>query len=150
MTARMRAAGWKIWRIGDPMTEHDANILKLSQWWRRAQRGGFGYAQVWSATKPLPQRLYGKQLRSAFIWALVLPALVIIAAVLAREPWILLLIPASYAVQLVRIAIRSHREVRWTRAALLLLAKVPETIGALQFTLAGTKRRVPEYKSNGR
>lgn len=150
MTARMRAAGWKIWRIDARMTEHDAKILKLGQWWRRAQRGGFGYAQVWAATKPLPERLYGKQLRSAFAWAIMLPVLVIIIALLFKQPWVLLVIPVSYAVQLGRIAARSKAEGRWTRAALLLLAKIPETIGALQFTLSGTKRRVPEYKSNGR
>jgi glycosyltransferase involved in cell wall biosynthesis len=149
MAARMRAAGWKIWRIDAPMTEHDAKILKLSQWWRRAQRGGFGYAQVWSATKPLRHRLYGKQLRSGFAWTLALPAVVIIVAVLAGQAWILLAVPAIYALQFFRIASRSHAEGRWTRAALLLLAKIPETVGALQFTLSGTKRRVPEYKSNG-
>jgi GT2 family glycosyltransferase len=149
MAARMRAAGWKIWRIDARMTEHDANILTLAQWWRRAQRSGFGYAQVWYATKPLPRRLYGKQLRSAVTWALALPAVVIIAAVLARLPLILLVIPASYAAQFGRIASRSHGKARWTRAALLLLGKVPETIGALRFTLGGAKRSVPEYKSNG-
>jgi len=148
MTARMRAAGWKIWRIDASMTEHDAKILQLRQWWRRAQRGGFGYAQVWSATKPLPRRLYGKQLRSAFTWTLALPAAVIVVAVLTGRPWILLVIPVSYALQFFRIGSRSHAEGRWTRAALLLLAKIPETIGALQFTLSGTTRRVPEYKSN--
>ena len=149
MAARMRAAGWKIWRIDAPMTQHDAKILKLSQWWRRAQRGGFGYAQVWSATKPLSHRLYGKQLRSALTWTLALPAIVVIVAVLTGQAWILLAIPASYALQFFRIGSRSHAEGKWTRAALLLLAKIPETIGALQFTLTGTKRRVPEYKSNG-
>ena len=73
MTARMRAAGWKIWRIDAPMTEHDAKILTLRQWWQRTQRGGYGYAQAWEATKGLPQRLYGRNLRSAFVWAVALP-----------------------------------------------------------------------------
>lgn len=149
MAARMRAAGWKIWRIDARMTEHDANMLTLGQWWRRAQRGGFGYAQVWSATKPLPRRLYGRQLCSAIIWALALPAAVIIAAILAEQPLVLLVIPAIYALQLGRIASQSHEGARWTRAALTLLAKVPETIGALRFTLGGAARNVPEYKTNG-
>ena len=51
MTARMRAAGWKIWRIDAPMTEHDAKILTLRQWWQRTQRGGYGFAQAWQATR---------------------------------------------------------------------------------------------------
>ena len=40
MTARMRAAGWEIWRIDAAMTEHDARIRTFRQWWRRTQRGG--------------------------------------------------------------------------------------------------------------
>src|SRR4029079_540202 len=77
MTARMRAAGWKIWRMDVPMTEHDARILSLWQWWRRTQRGGYGYAQAWEATRGLPQRLYGRNLRSAVLWALVIPVSIV-------------------------------------------------------------------------
>lgn len=147
MTARMRAAGWRIWRLDAPMTEHDARILSFGQWWRRTQRGGFGYAQVWSATRTLPQRLYGRQLRSAFAWAVMLPFLLILGAILARQPIILLLIPTAYAVQLLRIALRSAGDGRLTRAALILAAKIPEAIGAARFFLGGGPSRVAEYKA---
>ncbi|MEO8455038.1 MAG: glycosyltransferase [Sphingomicrobium sp.] len=147
MTARMRAAGWRIWRIDVPMTEHDANIHSLRQWWRRTQRGGFGYAQVWSATKALPQRLYGRQLGSAFTWAIAVPLLIVIAAILLREPLILLLLPLAYALQLVRIARNCRAPAKLTKAALILVAKIPEAIGAVRFLLASGARRVPEYKS---
>jgi cellulose synthase/poly-beta-1,6-N-acetylglucosamine synthase-like glycosyltransferase len=133
MTARMRAAGWQIWRIDAPMTEHDARILSLSQWWRRTQRGGFGYAQVWSATKVLPRRLYARQLRGAFAWTIVLPIVVIVAAITGRQPLILVLMPLPYALQLTRIARRSGGWGKWTRAALILFAKIPETIGAAPY-----------------
>jgi glycosyltransferase involved in cell wall biosynthesis len=147
MTARMRAAGWEIWRIDALMTEHDARIHTLGQWWRRTQRGGFGYAQVWTATKGLPQRLYAKQLRSAAFWAFLVPAVIIIAAIVLKQPLLLLLLPLVYAVQLVRIAAKSKPEARWTRAALILLAKFPEAIGAARFLLSGGDRHMPEYKS---
>lgn len=147
MTARMRAAGWRIWRIDVPMTEHDANMRSLKQWWRRTQRGGFGYAQVWTATKASPQRLYGRQLRSAFTWAFAVPVLIVLAAILLREPLIILLLPMAYAFQLVRIARDGSAPARLTKAALILLAKIPEAIGAARFLIAGGGRRVPEYKS---
>ena len=146
MSARMRDAGWQIWRIDAPMTEHDARILTLAQWWRRTQRGGFGYAQVWQATKSLPQRLYGRQLRSAALWAAALPLAVLVIAIAARQPLILTAIPIAYALQLARIAARSRGPARWTRAALILLAKVPETIGAARYLMAGGSRTVPESK----
>jgi cellulose synthase/poly-beta-1,6-N-acetylglucosamine synthase-like glycosyltransferase len=147
MTARMRAAGWRIWRIDAPMTEHEANIRSLRQWWLRTQRGGFGYAQVWSATKDLPQRLYERQLRSAFVWAIALPLLIVLAAIVVRAPLILLLIPAAYALQLLRIARKCRGQGKLTKAALILLAKIPEAIGAARFLIAGRSRGVAEYKS---
>jgi cellulose synthase/poly-beta-1,6-N-acetylglucosamine synthase-like glycosyltransferase len=147
MTARMRAIGWKVWRIDVPMTEHDARIYSFGQWWRRSQRGGFGYAQVWSATASLPRRLYGRQLLSALAWAVMIPTLCLLAAIIARQPLILLLLPLLYALQVARIAHASPAERdRWTRAALILLAKIPETIGAARFVLGGGRRQVPEYK----
>jgi len=147
MTARMRAAGWQIWRIDTPMTEHDARIHTLAQWWRRTQRGGFGYAQVWTATKRLPQRLYARQLRSAAFWAFIVPAVIIIAAIVLNQLAVLVLLPLVYAVQLVRIATHSTPEGGWARAALILLAKFPEAIGAARFLLSGGNRHMPEYKS---
>lgn len=148
MTARMRAAGWKVWRIDVPMSEHDAKLHSFGQWWRRTQRGGFGYAQVWSATANLPERLYGRQLLSALIWAVMIPALCLLAAIVTRQPLALLLLPLLYGVQLARIGYRTPPGPgRWATAALTLLAKIPETIGAARFALGGGRRQVPEYKS---
>ena len=144
MTSRMRAAGWKIWRINSPMTEHDARMVSLGQWWRRAQRGGYGYAQVWSVTGRLPKRLYERQLSSAIFWAIVLPAATLFAAIVLNWPILLLALPALYGLQLIRIA-REHQGNRWTRAALTLLAKVPESLGAARFLLTQHKN-VPDYK----
>jgi hypothetical protein len=148
MTARMQAAGWKIWRIDVPMTEHDARIHSFDQWWRRTQRGGFGYAQVWLATANLPERLYGRQLMSALVWAVMIPGLCLLVAIVSRQPPVLLLLPLLYGVQLARIAYRTPTGPgRWATAALTLLAKIPETIGAARFVLGGGRRQVPEYKS---
>jgi GT2 family glycosyltransferase len=149
MTARMRAAGWKIWRIDAPMTEHDARILTFRQWWRRTQRGGFGYAQVWQATKSLPQPLYGRQLRSAVMWTIALPVVVVLFAIAAKQPLILLALPIAYALQLARIAAGWRGPAKWTRASLILFAKIPEAIGAARYVLTSGKRHVPEYKAIG-
>jgi cellulose synthase/poly-beta-1,6-N-acetylglucosamine synthase-like glycosyltransferase len=151
MTARMRAAGWKIWRIDTPMTEHDAKILTLRQWWNRTQRGGYGYAQAWEATKGLPQRLYARNLRSALVWAVAIPFSVLVATIAVGTPWALLALPLLYGLQVVRIAARSARprRIRWIAAAMLLLAKLPEAIGACRYLIAGRDHTVPEYKLNG-
>lgn len=147
MSARMRAASWQIWRIDALMTEHDAKILSLRQWWRRTQRGGFGYAQVWQATRSLPERLYGRQLRSALLWAIMLPLSVVLVAAFTKRPLILIIVPLAYTLQVARIAARARGPARWTRATLTLLAKIPESLGAARYILTSGARSVPEYKA---
>jgi hypothetical protein len=151
MTARMRAAGWEVWRIDAQMTEHDARMTSLSQWWRRSQRGGFGYAQVWTTTKTLPHRLYGRNLRSAFTWAFAIPLLVVFVAALSRQPLALALLPVMYGIQVLRNLRQSNgpAQMRWAKALFVLLAKFPEAIGASRFFLTGGARTVPDYKAHG-
>ena len=46
MCARIRALGYVILHVDHPMTQHDINITRFSQYWRRAIRTGYGYAEV--------------------------------------------------------------------------------------------------------
>lgn len=148
MTTRLRAAGWEIWRIDAPMTIHDARIHRFGQWWTRSVRGGYGYAEVWSTTGQLPRRVFDAQLRRAFFWAFGLPLIILVAALVAREPPVLLAIPAIYAAQILRIAARRGLSFRSLQsAAMILLAKLPESIGALNYFLGQKSSRLADYKS---
>ena len=42
---RMRALGWKIWRLDYEMTLHDASITQFKQWWKRMMRSGYAVAE---------------------------------------------------------------------------------------------------------
>lgn len=149
MCARLRAAGWDIWRIDAPMSEHDANIHRFGQWWRRAKRGGFGYAQVWRATRALPHRLYGRELARAFLWAVFLPLLIVGVSIVTGAAWVLLLLPLVYALQVVRIAARDGLASRrsWHFGLLMMLGKFAEAIGAATYFASGPARRSFDYKS---
>ncbi|NUT01580.1 MAG: glycosyltransferase [Sphingomonas sp.] len=148
MTSRMRAAGWEIWRLDAPMTEHDARILRFGQWWTRMIRGGFGYAEVWSTTGKLPRRVIGKQLRSAFTWAVAIPLLILLAAMEISEARLLFLIPLAFALQIARIAARRGFSLHaWQSAMLLVTAKIPEAIGALSYFLGRKADRLVDYKA---
>jgi glycosyltransferase involved in cell wall biosynthesis len=46
MCRRLRAAGWEILHSGRPMTGHDLAMTKWAQYWQRARRTGYGYAEV--------------------------------------------------------------------------------------------------------
>ena len=148
MTTRLRAAGWEIWRIDAPMTIHDARIHRFGQWWTRSVRGGYGYAEVWSTTGQLPRRVFDAQLRRAFFWTLGLPLVVMVVALIVREPLLLLALPAIYGAQIVRIAVRRGLSFRSVQsAAMILLAKLPESIGALSYFLGQKSNRLADYKS---
>ncbi|BBH45959.1 hypothetical protein KU43P_24360 [Pseudomonas sp. KU43P] len=45
LCVRLRARGWKIWRLDAEMTLHDAAMTRFSQWWRRCIRGGYAFAE---------------------------------------------------------------------------------------------------------
>ena len=148
MTTRLRAAGWEIWRIDAPMTVHDARIHRFGQWWTRSVRGGYGYAEVWSTTGQLPRRVFDAQLRRAFFWTLGLPLVVMVVALIVREPLLLLALPAIYGAQILRIAVRRGLSLRSAQsAAMILLAKLPESIGALSYFLGQKSNRLADYKS---
>lgn len=46
MCRRMRGRGWKILHVDLPMTGHDLAMTRCRQYWRRAVRTGYAYAEV--------------------------------------------------------------------------------------------------------
>ena len=140
--ARLRANGWQIWRLDAPMTEHDAAIHNAGQWMRRAMRSGFGYAQVRKSTG-----LYDRELKSALGWAVAVPLLALLIAVLAGDARVLLLIPAAYLVQVVRIAARGGLTAyAWKYALLVMGAKAGEAIGIFRYLFAARSTQAFQYK----
>lgn len=148
LCVRLRAAGWRIWRMADEMTLHDAAMLNFGQWWRRTLRGGYAFAQGSSLHGAAPERHWVRESRSAWIWGLVIP-LIAIAAVAGWGLWGLLLL-AIYPLQIVRLALRGEKSRRnWRRAGFLVLGKFAEMFGQLKFLAhhhAGSQPRLIEYK----
>ncbi|CAN0140232.1 unnamed protein product, partial [Chrysoparadoxa australica] len=77
MCVRLRAEGWRIWRIDAEMTMHDANITSFSQWWKRSVRAGYAYAQGASIHGAPPERHWIAESRRAVLWAGVLRLLIL-------------------------------------------------------------------------
>jgi hypothetical protein len=149
LCVRLRASGWRVWRLDADMTLHDANITKFSQWWRRAHRAGFAYAQGVAMHGAPPERHRVWETRRAWAWGLWLP-IGSLAATLAVRPWgwvVWLIYPA----QMLRQTIRNHGPLK-DRAQLALfqvLARFPEACGQLQFLrdkMLGRRSRLIEYK----
>jgi hypothetical protein len=142
---RLRGAGWQIWRLDAAMTVHDANMHYFGQWWKRAIRSGFGYAQVYNKTKAsLGDQLYRREVSSALFWTIGIISAAVICG-MAFGPVGLAFAPVIWAVQMARLA---HREGA-VKGFHLLIGKIAEMQGVLRFFLghlSGRKQGAIFYK----
>lgn len=149
---RLRGLGWKVWRLDQDMTLHDADMTRFRQWWLRGVRSGFGYAQVWNTTRATGRPLYQREIGRAFLWAGLIP-LASIGAVAVFPPALLAPL-AVYGLQIVRLAVRSGIGSRnsWERSFFLTFSKFPELVGVARFGWRAWRGRTGaliEYKAAG-
>ncbi len=145
---RLREKGWRVMRLDQEMTRHDANIERLSQWWKRALRAGHAYAEVSYKHRTSPNRIWAGETRRALIWAALAPAAFAGAFIIHPALLLLLLI---YPMQVARLALRrGGAPFEWADASLLTLGKFAEALGVLKFhinRMTGAQARLIEYKS---
>lgn len=149
LCVRLRQAGWRIWRLDEEMTVHDAAMYRFKQWWRRMQRGGYAFAQGAHLHGASAQRHGITQSRRAWIWGLCIPVCVVAASALLGYAALALLL--VYPLQVSRVALRGTRSTRdnWLRALAVVLAKFPEVLGQMTFVMHNLGRvqtRLIEYK----
>jgi GT2 family glycosyltransferase len=149
MCFRLRQAGWRIWRLHDPMALHDAAMYRFGQWWTRAVRGGYAFALGASLHGASPDRYSVFESSRAWLWALGIP-LVTLILVATWSGWGLLLL-LIYPLQVARLARRSKQSARenWWRGAALVLGKFPEMVGQIKFIInriRGAQTGLIEYK----
>lgn len=149
LCVRLRAAGWRVRRLAEEMTLHDAAITRFSQWWKRTQRCGYAFAEGAFLHGASPERHRIKESRSAWLWGCFIPVMAISAVFFkGMAGWGVLLV---YPLQVGRLALQSQYMLQnnWLRAFFLILGKFPELLGQLQFLwnrLMGNKGRLIEYK----
>ncbi|MDU6373440.1 MAG: glycosyltransferase, partial [Bradyrhizobium sp.] len=129
LCVRLRAGGWKIWRLDHDMTLHDAAMHHFSQWWRRQARSGYAFAQGAHLHGRTDERHWVWESRRALLWAILIPS-AILAGLLLAGP-LALLVLLIYPAQVLR---RSRRmSGRWrTRLQLAFfeqLSRFPEAWG---------------------
>jgi GT2 family glycosyltransferase len=149
LCVRLRAAGWKIWRLAEEMTLHDAAMTRFGQWWQRTLRAGHAFAEGAYLHGAPPERHWQQESRRAWLWGLGIPMATVIACALLGLPGLLTLL--IYPLQVVRLArrgVRSRRE-NWLQAGFLVLGKFPEMLGQVKFLLnriGAHKSTLIEYK----
>ena len=144
LCVRLRAAGWKIYRLDAEMALHDAAMLHWRQWWRRTMRGGFAYAQGAWLHGAAPERHWVRETMRALAWGAGVPLLALVAVV-AFGAWGLAVV-LIYPLQMLRLALKM-RDPR--RAFFLVAGKWAEAWGAIRFywgRLLQRRQGIIEYK----
>lgn len=153
---RMRACQYGILHINQPMTGHDLQITRWSQYWKRATRAGHAYAEVSERFRGSKDAFWASERRRNITrgsWWLISFAGAVAASVrfgpLPIALWFALLFLLS---------LRSAWKARWKRAkpSVLMLygihshvQQVPILVGQLQYELSKRRRRkqkLIEYK----
>jgi len=75
---RLGLAGFSIIKIDRPMATHDAQMLRFSQWWKRAVRSGHALAHRYARHGRTQYRDGRRELRSVLFWGFALPLTVLI------------------------------------------------------------------------
>ena len=137
LCSRFRAAGWQIWRLDLPMTIHDADMHRFDQYWKRAIRSGFGYAQVLRKTASAGgDRLYKREVGRALFWTLGVPLAALLCAVIFGVAG-LILAPVIWITQWVRLGLRHG----FAKGGRMLISKIAEAIGIMRFLSAQMRGR---------
>ncbi len=154
---RLRALGYRIEHIDQPMTLHDLAITRWDQYWRRAVRTGHAYAEVAERFRDSDYPLWSAEVKRnrIHVAVLLLAALGGIGlAVIVASPWPLLLPILFYLVLVVRTARRfawkdPHPITRLLYGLHSHLQQIPILVGQLGYyrdRRAGRRRRLIEYK----
>ncbi len=149
---RARRAGYKIYRLDASMSRHDANLMHLSQWYKRAKRCGHGFANINHLHGNGPDKYFRRELMRVFIWGGGTP--VAFVFFLLVKPPIALLIVVCYSLLVLRTAIKRKKlgdplQVALMYGFLIYTAKVPEIMGVFQYwknRLLSRKHQLIEYK----
>lgn len=157
MCSRMRMEGFLISHIDAPMTKHDLAIKHFSQYWRRATRTGYAYAEISQRLRQTEIPLWKEDVRRNMTRTLILSFLIF--ASFTGSLLFFSIIPfIAFLIFFLFMSLRSAYKMRWKTNdlyTLLLygfhsqLQHFPIFVGQLQFYRdknTANRRGLIEYK----
>ena len=161
LSLRLRRAGWRIRRIDAEMTRHDAAMTHISQWWRRSKRSGHAFAELLHRHALDAEPRWRAQVNSIILWGGLVPALILLLALLALAVPMLggiaLILLLAYPLQVLRIGLRKWRGGKsagfaLASASFLMLGKVAQFTGVIRYRrnrASAKASTIIEYKGAG-
>lgn len=152
LSVRLRQAGGLIRRIDRDSTIHDANMHQFPQWWQRAKRCGYAYAQVSHMHGAPPERKFVKEVRRTWLWGVVFPSLSLMATLPTHGLSLLLL--GRYPLTAFKVILGSQQQGFTWRDSFAWgiscgFSVIPEATGLIKFQLDRLQNRqaqIIEYK----
>ncbi len=146
LALRMRLSGGTVWRIDQPCTLHDVAMSHPSQWWQRAKRTGYAYAQVHSLHRFGPEPAFAFESKRVVLWGACVPATAVGLSLPTLGASLGLF--GLYAVQVARITKQTRARGFGLRHSLAwglncALSKFPESLGLAKFHLDRARGRTP-------
>jgi glycosyltransferase involved in cell wall biosynthesis len=152
LALRVRRAEHRILRIDAEMTRHDAAMTSVQQWWMRAKRAGYAYAQVSELHANEAERFWVDDRRRALVWGAAVP--LVAAGLSVPTLGLSTALLGLYPLRALRIAQRERAQGQsnldagaW--AINCVAASIPQAVGILKYHaehLTGTTPKIIEYK----
>jgi glycosyltransferase involved in cell wall biosynthesis len=155
---RIRAHGFKIIHIDEPMTGHDLEITNWTQYCKRAIRAGHAYAEVAERFRNSADSFWSPEQRANLLrgswWTISFSAAVIVSIRFGSIPF------AAWLALLLILSLRSAWRARWKSDDILTLflygihsqlQQVPILVGQLKYTFdkgRSSRSGLIEYKTN--
>ncbi len=153
LSIRIRETGATIVHLDAQMAFHDAEIVSFRQWWIRAKRTGYAFAQVNAMHGGPPEFYFRRNVRRTIVWGMFLPLAVL--GVAAASPGLALTsLVVLYGARTIRTTLQCRRKGWSDKAAiswgmLCTMASFPHLVGWIRYwhdTFRGRYRVIIEYK----
>ncbi len=150
LCVRLRAKGWRIFRLDEEMARHDIDMTSLGQWLKRARRAGHAFAEVSHLHRGEPEQIWARETIRPLFWTALFLATLFGGAFIHTA---IFLLGSAFPLQIARIALRDRPPTAqsWAYASLTMLQKPWEAAGAVQYwagRFGGGRSKLIEYKSS--
>jgi len=127
---RLVKSGWVLHVLNVIMGIHDSGMLSFRQWWIRAMKSGFSFANGQASGA------WERELRSAIVWGCILPAMSIVGAIVMNIWYLGLLL--LFPLNMLRIwtspaKIEFSQYDQFLYAVACMAMKIPQCIGIAKF-----------------
>jgi glycosyltransferase involved in cell wall biosynthesis len=139
LSVRLRQQCGQILRIDQDCLWHDTDMHHFSQWWKRAMRCGYAYAQVFRLHGAAPEHKFRPEIKRIVLWGAVFPGVLLVLAPLTSGAAFVGLL--RYPLAALKVAVQTRkRGFCWSESLLwglsCSLSVFPGLLGVIRFWVA--------------